>query len=96
MDLLEQNQWLLRVPGFVPYAVDGQTNNLKWVLSDGSSGYMLDSSTERLHRQTAKLPGNSGSGFYAAQTYTEMPAGDARRVRIGGRKSPCPACPLTK
>ena len=28
-------------------------------------------------------PGNLGTGFYASQTFTVMPAGDTRRVRMG-------------
>jgi fructan beta-fructosidase len=71
-------------PDLFQLPVDGQTNNMQWVLSDGSSGYMLgqfDGAT--FAPATAKLPGNSGVGFYASQTYTQMPTGDTRRVRIG-------------
>jgi fructan beta-fructosidase len=71
-------------PDFYQMPVDGNTNNMQWVLSDGSSGYMLGKfNGVTFTPTTAKMPGNNGSGFYAAQTFTEMPAGDRRRVRIG-------------
>jgi len=71
-------------PDMFQLPVDGDTNNMLWELNDGSSGYMLghfDGAT--FTPITSKLPGNSGSGFYASQTFTTMPSGDSRRVRIG-------------
>ena len=45
---------------------------------------------------TAKLPGNGGSGFYASQTFTTMPPGDTRRVRIGWAQISMPGMPFNQ
>jgi len=84
-------------PDFYQMPVDDNTNNLQWVLSDGSSGYMLGQfNGVTFTPTTAKLPGNNGSGFYAAQTYTEMPPGDRRRVRIGWAQMSMPDMPFNQ
>ena len=84
-------------PDLFQLPVDGNTNNLLWELNDGSSGYMLgnfDGAT--FTPTTAKLPGNSGSGFYASQTFTVMPPGDTRRVRIGWAQIAMPNMPFNQ
>lgn len=84
-------------PDFYQLPVDGDTNNLQWVLSDGSSGYMLGQfNGVAFLPSTAKLPGNNGSGFYAAQTFTEMPPRDHRRVRIGWAQIAMPGMPFNQ
>jgi len=84
-------------PDLFPLPVDGQTNDVKWVISDGSSGYMLGQfNGAAFTAETAKLPGNSGSGFYAAQTFTRMPPGDSRRVRIGWAQISMPGMPFNQ
>jgi fructan beta-fructosidase len=71
-------------PDMFQLPVDGNTNNMLWELNDGSSGYMLGQFNGAVFTPTtAKLPGNSGAGYYASQTFTVMPPGDARRVRMG-------------
>ena len=71
-------------PDLFQMPVDGNSNNMEWLLCDGSSGYMLGQFNGAVFTPaTSKLPGNSGSGFYASQTFTTMPPGDSRRVRMG-------------
>ncbi len=84
-------------PDLFQMPVDGDTNNLMWLVCDASSGYMLgqfDGATFTPH--TAKLPGNHGVGYYASQTFTTMPAGDARRVRIGWAQINMPGMPFNQ
>lgn len=84
-------------PDLFSLPVDGNTNNMEWVLYDGSSGYMVgqfDGAT--FSPLTPKLPGNFGSGFYAAQTFTTMPPGDNRRVRIGWAILNMPGMPFNQ
>jgi len=45
---------------------------------------------------TAMLPGDNGSGFYASQTFTTMPPGDSRRVRIGWAQISTPNMPFNQ
>ena len=84
-------------PDIFELPVDGNTNNLLWELNDGSAGYMLGQFNGAVFTPTtAKLPGNSGSGFYASQTFTVMPTGDTRRVRIGWSQVSMPGMPFNQ
>ena len=84
-------------PDMFQLPVDGNTNNMMWVLNDASSGYQLgqfDGST--FTPSTSKLPGNFGSGFYASQTFTSMAPGDSRKVRIGWAQLSMPGMPFNQ
>ena len=84
-------------PDIFELPVDGNTNNKMWELNDGSAGYMLGQFNGAVFTPTtAKLPGNSGSGFYASQTFTTMPSGDSRRVRIGWAQVAMPGMPFNQ
>ncbi len=84
-------------PDMFQLPVDGNTNNMMWVLNDASSGYQLgqfDGVT--FTPSTAKLPGNLGSGFYASQTFTSMAPGDNRKVRLGWAQVSMPGMPFNQ
>jgi sucrose-6-phosphate hydrolase SacC (GH32 family) len=84
-------------PDLFQMPVDGNTNNMEWLVCDASSGYMLGQFDGAVFTpNTSKLPGNRGVGFYASQTFTTMPAGDARRVRIGWAQIPLPGMPFNE
>jgi len=71
-------------PDFFELPVDGDVLKNKWVLTAASSEYMVgafDGTT--FAPETAKLPGHRGRGFYAAQTFSDIPASDGRRIQIG-------------
>jgi sucrose-6-phosphate hydrolase SacC (GH32 family) len=71
-------------PDFFQLPIDGDAANRKWVLTAGSSEYMIgtfDGTT--FTPETPKLPGNRGRGFYAAQTFSDIPSRDGRRIQIG-------------
>lgn len=84
-------------PDIFQLPVDGNTNNLMWLLCDASSGYQLgqfDGAT--FTPSTVKLPGNRGAGFYASQTFTSMAPGDDRLVRIGWAIISTPGMPFNQ
>lgn len=84
-------------PDLYQMPVDGNTNNPLWLLCDASSGYMLGQFDGAVFTPaTAKLPGNNGAGFYASQTFTSMPSGDARKVRIGWAQISMPGMPFNE
>lgn len=69
-------------PDYFQLPVDGDTRNQKWVLTAANSEYMVGSFDGRtFHPETPKLPGNRGRGFYAAQTFSDLPG--SRRIQIG-------------
>jgi sucrose-6-phosphate hydrolase SacC (GH32 family) len=96
-------EWTFRseVPGFFecpdlfPLSVPGPALVRLWVLTAANSEYMLgtfDGAT--FTPQTAMLPGHRGKGFYAAQTFADMP--DFRRVQIGWLQAPAPGMPFNQ
>jgi len=71
-------------PDLFQLPVDGNTNNMMWLLCDASSGYQLGQfNGATFTPSTVKLPGNAGAGFYASQIFSSMAPGDKRVVRIG-------------
>ncbi|MGC3958528.1 MAG: hypothetical protein QM813_11480 [Verrucomicrobiota bacterium] len=84
-------------PDIFPLPVDGDTNNLMWLLCDASSGYQLGQFNGLTFiPSTTKLPGNSGVGFYASQTFSRMSPGDDRIVRIGWAQMATPGMPFNQ
>lgn len=84
-------------PDIFQLPVDGNANNKMWLLCDASSGYQLgqfDGAT--FTPSTAKLTGNSGSAFYASQSFTSMAPGDQRIVRIGWAQIATPGMPFNE
>lgn len=84
-------------PDFFELPVDGDVRNKKWVLSAANSDYMVgtfDGTT--FTPETPKLRGHSGSKFYAAQTYSDLPATDGRRICIGWLQAPSPGMPFNQ
>lgn len=84
-------------PDFFELPVDGDTTARKWVLTAASSEYMVgrfDGTT--FTPETPKLPGHRGSGFYAAQTYGDLPQNDGRRIQIGWFQTPTPGMPFNQ
>jgi fructan beta-fructosidase len=70
-------------PDMFQLPVDGNSGNTMWVLCDASGGYQLGQFNGAVFTpSTSKLPCQSGSGFYASQTFTSMKPGDNRTVRI--------------
>jgi fructan beta-fructosidase len=83
-------------PDIFQLPVDGNTNNMLWEINGGSATYMLGNFNGAVFTPTTgMLPGNLGTGFYASQTFTVMPAGDIRRVRMGWAQVNMPGMPFT-
>jgi sucrose-6-phosphate hydrolase SacC (GH32 family) len=64
--------------------MDGDATKRKWVLTAANSEYRIGSfDGTTFTPETPKLPGQRGKGFYAAQTFSDIPASDGRRIQIG-------------
>jgi fructan beta-fructosidase len=81
---LSRNDGFFECPDFFELPVDGKASQRKWVLTAASSEYQVGTfDGTRFTPETAKLPGHRGQGFYAAQTFSDIPARDGRRIQIG-------------
>ena len=100
---LKEWKYASRVSGFFEcpdlfeLPMDGYPKKTKWVLTAASSEYMVGTfDGERFTPETAKLPGHRGKGFYAAQTFSDIPATDGRRIQIGWGQMPSPGMPFSQ
>lgn len=63
----------------------------KWVLTAASSEYKVGTfDGHTFTPETPKLPGHRGRGFYAAQTFSDLPQSDGRRIQIGWLQTETP------
>ncbi len=84
-------------PDFFELPVDGKPARKFWVLTAASSEYMLGTfDGHQFTPQTPKLPGQRGNAFYAAQTYSDIPARDGRRIQIGWGQIATPGMPFNQ
>ncbi|HVA47272.1 MAG TPA: glycoside hydrolase family 32 protein [Pirellulales bacterium] len=84
-------------PDLFELPVDGDAGRKKWVLTAASSEYQVGSfDGERFVSETARLPGHRGRGFYAAQTFSDIPARDGRRIQIGWLQAASPGMPFNQ
>lgn len=100
---LKQWQFESRIEGFYEcpdlfeLPVDGKRSGKLWVLTAASSEYRLGTFDGRQFiPQTPMLPGHQGDAFYAAQTYSDIPARDGRRIQIGWGQVASPGMPFNQ
>jgi sucrose-6-phosphate hydrolase SacC (GH32 family) len=74
--------FLYECPDFFELPVDGDASRTKWALLGANSAYALGSfDGKRFLPDVTRLPGHRGRGFYAAQSFSDVP--DGRRILIG-------------
>jgi fructan beta-fructosidase len=84
-------------PDLFELPLDGDPKRTKWVLTAASSEYVVGTfDGEKFTPETAKLPGQRGKGFYAAQTFSDIPRADGRRIQIGWGQTPTPGMPFSQ
>ena len=75
-------RYLYECPDFFELPVDGDATRKKWVLLGADSQYATGSFDGKSFLPDAvRLPGHRGRGFYAAQSFSDVP--DGRRLFIG-------------
>jgi len=92
---IDGDKFLFECPDFFELPVDGDASRTKWVLTAANSEYAIgtfDGTT--FTPEASKLPGVRGRGFYAAQTYSDIP--DGRRIQIGWCQAPSPGMPFNQ
>lgn len=81
-------------PELFELPVDGNLNNKKWVMYGASGNYMIGSfDGKKFIPETGKYY-FSGGNVYAAQTYTNIPKSDGRRIQIGWGRINHPSLPV--
>jgi sucrose-6-phosphate hydrolase SacC (GH32 family) len=84
-------------PDLFALPVDGDVKNVKWVLTAANSDYMVGTFDGRTFApETPKIKGHLGKGFYAAQTFSDIPPSDGRRIQIGWLQTPSPGMPFSQ
>ena len=75
--------------------VDGEAAQTKWVLLAANNAYGIGSFDGRHFVPDAeRLPGHRGKGFYAAQSFSDVP--DGRRILIGWWQTKTPGMPFNQ
>jgi fructan beta-fructosidase len=100
---MKQWQFQSRIEGFFEcpdlfeLPVEGKPAQRLWVLTAASSEYKLGTfDGHQFTAQTPMLPGHRGNAFYAAQTYSDIPARDGRRIQIGWGQVAAPGMPFNQ
>ena len=69
-------------PDFFPMPLAG-TNEHRWIFTAANDHYLVGSFDGKAFTpETPPLPGDGGANFYAAQTFSDIPARDGRRIQI--------------
>lgn len=81
-------------PELFELPVDGNKNNTKWVMYGASGTYMIGSfDGKKFTPEAGKYYYSTGS-IYAAQTFTNIPESDGRRIQIGWGRISHPGMPF--
>lgn len=81
-------------PELFELPVDGDKNNTKWVMYGASGTYMLGSFDGKTFTPEAGKYFYSTGAIYAAQTFTNVPASDGRRIQLGWGRISHPGMPF--
>ena len=87
---LKEWTYMSRIDGFFEcpdcfeLPVDSDAAKTKWVAFAADGNYVIGTfDGERFTREYGKYTSDAGQNFYAAQTYSDIPKNDGRRILIG-------------
>jgi levanase/fructan beta-fructosidase len=93
----EGSRYLFECPDFFELPVDGDHSNRKWVLTAANSEYAVGSFDGKTFvPEASALPGQRGRGFYAAQTFSDLPGDNPRRIQVGWFQTETPGMPFNQ
>ncbi|MGH8247269.1 MAG: glycoside hydrolase family 32 protein, partial [Gammaproteobacteria bacterium] len=81
---LSQLDGFFECPDIFELPVDGDGRNTRWVVFGANGEYLIgrfDGTT--FTKESGKHKGDFGKNFYAAQTFSDIPESDGRRILIG-------------
>ena len=86
---IDGDKYLFECPDLFELPVDGNPSNKKWVINAADSQYAIGRfDGQTFTPEASKLTDVRGIGFYAAQTFSDIP--DGRRIQIGWMQAPSP------
>ncbi len=84
-------------PEFFEIALDGDKQNTRWVFYGGNGRYLVGTFDGRTFlTESGPQSLHLGNCFYASQTYTDIPAQDARRILIPWGQMATPGMPFNQ
>ena len=85
-------------PELFELPVDGDPNNMKWVLHGALGDYLIgDFDGKEFKPETEIIKYSHARNFYASQTFNNIPAEDGRRIQIGwARYTDAPGMPFNQ
>lgn len=85
-------------PDFFELSVDGNRDNMKWVMIQGNGNYSIGSFNGiEFKEETARFACDVGPTFYATQTWGNTETGDGRRIQAAWmRNSTFPEMPFSQ
>ena len=76
-------------PDFFELPVDGDPNQLKWVLIQGNGNYSIGTfDGVEFKEESGRHPCDVGPNFYATQTWANTETGDGRRIQTAWMREP--------
>lgn len=76
--------YLYECPDFFELPIDNDKSDKRWILTAANSAYAIGKfDGQRFEPEHSRLVGHQGKGYYAAQTFADIPASDGRRIQIG-------------
>ena len=81
---LSQLDGFFECPDIFELPVDGDRRNTRWVVFGANGEYLIGRfDGTAFTKESGKHKGDFGKNFYAAQTYSDIPESDGRRIIIG-------------
>ena len=82
-------------PDFFPLAVDGDPQDIRWLFWGAEGYYQLGAFDGVTFTPEGEIQHyNWGGAAYAAQSYSDIPAGDGRRIQVAWMRTTMPGMPF--
>ncbi len=94
---IDSDKFLFECPDFFELDLDSNEKNKKWVLTAANSNYSIGSFDGTVFTpEFSDISDVQGEGFYAAQTFSDIPQKDGRRIQIGWIRADSPGMPFNQ
>jgi sucrose-6-phosphate hydrolase SacC (GH32 family) len=82
-------------PELFELALDGNDDNKKWIIHGGSGEYLIGDFNGKMFKpESDYIKYNYGNGFYASQTFNNVPKEDGRRIQMAWGLIPTKGMPF--